>query len=108
MLHIAKQLAYLIGRNPGIASISLLHPSFSSRHVILQYWSLPNKSGNLQFQPYIMDLESTYGTTSNGVKLDVARYYQLKKGDVLTFGASAREYILMTENTMSISSKLVD
>jgi smad nuclear-interacting protein 1 len=104
-LHIAKQSAYLLGRNPEISDVAILHPSLSSQHAVLQYRALPNKSGNLQCQPYIMDLESTNGTTLNGVKLDAARYYQLKKGDVLTFGASTREYVLMTENTTSISSK---
>jgi smad nuclear-interacting protein 1 len=48
-----------------------------------------------------MDLESTNGTFLNGIKIDPARYYQLKKGDVLTFGASTREYVLLTENTTS-------
>jgi len=49
-----------------------------------------------------MDLESTNGTFLNGVRIDSARYYQLIKGDVLTFGASTREYVLLTENTTSI------
>jgi smad nuclear-interacting protein 1 len=46
-----------------------------------------------------MDLESTNGTFLNGVKIDAARCYQLKKGDVATLGASTREFVLMTENT---------
>jgi hypothetical protein len=52
-----------------------------------------------------MDLEWTNGTTLNGVKLDVARYNQPIKVNVLTFGESASEYILMMESTTSISSK---
>jgi smad nuclear-interacting protein 1 len=98
-LHISKQSAYLMGRNTDIADIPMHHPSLSSQHAVLQYRALPNKEGRLSCQPYIMDLESTNGTFLNGVKIDAARYYQLKKGDVLTFGASTREYVLLTENT---------
>ena len=104
-LHISKQSAYLIGRNADIADIPMLHPSLSSQHAVLQYRAMPiqGKGGErvLSCQPYIMDLESTNGTFLNGIQIDPARYYQLKKGDVLTFGASTREYVLMTENTTS-------
>jgi len=103
VLHIAKQSAYLIGRNEEIADIPLQHPSISSQHAVLQYRALPNKeTGRLNCQPYLMDLESTNGSFLNGVRIDPARYYQLKKGDVLKFGASTREYVLLTANTTSI------
>lgn len=102
-LHISKQSAYLFGRNEDIADIPLRHGSCSSQHAVLQYRSLPNKeTGKLQCLPYLMDLESTNGSFINGVKIDSARYYQLKKGDVLKFGASTREYVLLTANTTSI------
>lgn len=46
-----------------------------------------------------MDLDSTNGTFVNGVRLESARYYELRKGDVITLGASTREYVLLTENS---------
>ena len=103
-LHVSKQSAYLIGRNQDICDIVLMHPSSSSQHAVLQYRALPLKDDptRVSCQPYIMDLESTNGTFLNGVRLDSARYYQLKKGDVLKFGASTREYVLLTENTTSV------
>ena len=102
-LHISKQSAYLCGRNQEICDIYLAHPSMSSQHAVLQYRALPHKdTGRLSCQPYIMDLESTNGTFLNGVRLDPARYYQLRKGDVLTFGASKREYVLLSENTTAL------
>lgn len=95
-LHIAKQSAYLIGRNEDIADIVVAHPSLSSQHAVIQYRALPNKeTGKLSCQPYLLDLESTNGSFINGVRIDPARYYQLKKGDVLKFGASTREYVLL-------------
>jgi smad nuclear-interacting protein 1 len=105
-LHVSKQSAYLFGRNTDVCDIVLLHGSCSSQHAVMQYRALPNKeTGRLQCQPYIMDLESTNGTFINGVQLDAARYYQLKKGDVLKFGASTREYVLLSANTKSIDLK---
>ena len=102
-LHISKQSAYLCGRNADICDIYMAHPSLSSQHAVLQYRALPHKeTGRLSCQPYILDLESTNGTFLNGVRIDAARYYQLKKGDVLTFGASKREYVLLTANTTQL------
>ena len=64
---------------------------------------MPDSStGKINTQPYIMDLESANGTFLNGVPIDAARYYQLKKGDVIRFGASTREYVLLTANTKKI------
>lgn len=102
-LHVSKQSAYLWGRNEEIADIPLQHPSCSSQHAVLQYRSLPHKeTGKLTCQPYLMDLESTNGSFINGVQIDAARYYQLKKGDVLKFGASTREYVLLNANATSV------
>jgi smad nuclear-interacting protein 1 len=99
-LHVSKQSAYLFGRNEEISDITLRHGSCSSQHAVLQYRALPNKeTGKLNCCPYLMDLESTNGTFINGKKLDPARYYQLFKGDVVKFGESTREYVLLAENT---------
>jgi smad nuclear-interacting protein 1 len=103
-LHISKQSAYLIGRSPDICDIVTAHASCSTQHAVLQYRALPvpKKSTDgsdagtvLHCQPYLLDLESTNGTFLNGVKLDAARYYQCKTKDVLRFGASTREYVLL-------------
>ncbi len=42
-----------------------------------------------------MDLESTNGTILNGEKIEPARYYELRSKDILNFGHSKRDYILM-------------
>jgi smad nuclear-interacting protein 1 len=100
-LHVSKQSAYLIGRSSEICDIHTAHPSTSTQHAVLQYRAVPVKSANasnpgqLQCLPYLLDLESTNGTFINGVRLDPARYYQLQKKDVLTFGGSTREYVLL-------------
>jgi len=42
-----------------------------------------------------MDLESTNGTYLNHEKIEPARYYELIKDDVINFGFSKRDYIVM-------------
>ena len=104
--HISRQSAYLFGRERKVADIPVDHPSLSKQHAVLQYRALPNTSkqqigapAKLQCKPYLMDLESTNGTFINGVRLDSARYYELRRGDVITLGASSREYVLLTEQS---------
>ena len=100
-LHVSRQSAYLFGREAKVADIPVLHPSLSSQHCVLQYRATPDASigGRLRCRPYLMDLDSTNGTFVNGVRLEGARYYELRKGDVITLGASTREYVLLTENS---------
>lgn len=100
-LHVSRQSAYLFGREAKVADIPVLHPSLSSQHCVLQYRATPDASigGRLRCRPYLMDLNSTNGTFVNGVRLEGARYYELRKGDVITLGASTREYVLLTENS---------
>jgi len=109
VLHISKQSAYLFGREEKVADIPVYHPSLSKQHCVLQYRALPveknssssggSSSSRLRCKPYLMDLGSTNGTFINGVRIDEARYYELRKGDVITLGSSSREYVLLTENT---------
>ncbi|GFH49082.1 smad nuclear-interacting protein 1 [Chaetoceros tenuissimus] len=101
-LHISKQSAYLFGRETKVADIAVHHPSLSKQHCVIQYRALPDKNDREQrvrCKPYLMDLGSTNGTFINGVRMDDARYYELRKGDVITLGSSTREYVLLTENT---------
>lgn len=42
-----------------------------------------------------MDLESTNGTFINKEKIEPSRYYELKSYDLINFGMSTRDYILI-------------
>eukprot|EP00979_Chaetoceros_neogracilis_P002935 scaffold492_cov247-Chaetoceros_neogracile.AAC.8 len=104
VLHISKQSAYLFGREVKVADVAVHHASLSKQHCVLQYRALLDKNDReqrLRCKPYLMDLGSTNGTFINGVRIDDARYYELRKGDVITLGSSTREYVLLTENTTS-------
>lgn len=112
VLHIHRQSAYLIGRDERIADILVQHSSLSKQHCVIQYRALPSSSTSIpnhnnnttkkiSCKPYIMDLQSTNGTFINNVQIDDSRYYELRRGDVITLGHSSREYVLLTENTTS-------
>ncbi|KAL7295492.1 hypothetical protein TKK_0011140 [Trichogramma kaykai] len=101
VLYIHRQSAYLIGRDRKIADLPLDHPSISKQHAALQYrlvaYKRPNGSSGKRIRPYLIDLESANGTFINKVKLEPKRYYELQERDVVTFGFSSREYVVLHE-----------
>ena len=46
-----------------------------------------------------MDLKSTNGTILNGKKIEDSRYYELRPQDLIKFGFSSRDYILMNASS---------
>lgn len=52
---------------------------------------------------YVIDLESTNGTFLNNRKIESRRYYELREKDVLKFGYSTREYVVMTDQVATES-----
>lgn len=103
VLYIHRQSAYLIGRDRKIADIPVDHPSCSKQHAALQYRLVPfkreNGSEGKRVRPYLIDLESANGTYVNNVKLESKRYHELMERDVLKFGYSSREYVVLHEQS---------
>jgi smad nuclear-interacting protein 1 len=50
-----------------------------------------------------MDLDSTNGTILNGSKIEPTRYIELLEQDVLKFGESSREYVLLNTESTGVS-----
>jgi smad nuclear-interacting protein 1 len=50
-------------------------------------------------RPYIIDLESSNGTYVNNVKIEPRTYVELLEKDVIKFGYSSREYVLLHEQS---------
>ena len=46
-------------------------------------------------RPYLIDLESSNGTLLNGEKIEASRYFEVRNGDVVKFGFSEREFVIM-------------
>jgi len=43
----------------------------------------------------LIDLESEHGTSLNGEPIESAKYYELRHKDLIKFGKSPIEYVLM-------------
>lgn len=81
---------YLVGKDEMVCDVLALHGSCSKQHAVLQFRQ------NRDY-PSLMDLNSTNKTRLNSRVVDDARYYELRPKDVLRFGESTREYVLIRE-----------
>ncbi|XP_060524246.1 smad nuclear interacting protein 1 [Cylas formicarius] len=102
-LYIHRQSGYLIGRDRKIVDLPVDHPSCSKQHAALQYRLVPftrdDGSTGKKVRPYLIDLESANGTYINDKRMDPKKYYELMEKDVIKFGFSSREYVLLHENS---------
>ncbi|CAF3245961.1 unnamed protein product [Rotaria sp. Silwood2] len=103
MYQIHRQSAYLIGRDRIVCDLPVDHPSCSKQHAVLQYRLMDYKrdDGTMgrRVIPYIIDLGSANGTFLNNQKIEPQRYYELRENDVIKFGFSTREYVLLHEDS---------
>ncbi|XP_006099209.1 smad nuclear-interacting protein 1 [Myotis lucifugus] len=103
IMYIHRQSAYLLGRHRRIADIPIDHPSCSKQHAVFQYrlveYTRADGTVGRRVKPYIIDLGSGNGTFLNNKRIEPQRYYELKEKDVLKFGFSSREYVLLHESS---------
>ncbi|MCJ1393417.1 hypothetical protein MMC18_006291 [Xylographa bjoerkii] len=90
---------WLFGRESAVVDYGTEHPSCSKQHAVVQFRYVEKKDkfgerfGGVK--PYVLDLESANGTKVNGDVVPERRYVELRSGDVLKFGESTREYVLI-------------
>ncbi|KAL5010953.1 hypothetical protein ScPMuIL_013258 [Solemya velum] len=103
MLQIHRQSAFLMGRDRVVADIPTDHPSCSKQHAVLQYRLVDHEredgSRGRRVKPYIIDLDSSNGTYVNNQRIESRCYVELFEKDVLKFGFSSREYVLLHDST---------
>ncbi|EFO24628.1 FHA domain-containing protein [Loa loa] len=103
VLYIHRQSAYLIGRDRKIADLPVDHPSCSKQHAVFQYRltpkDLPDGTTVKRIRPYIIDLDSANGTYLNNERIESQRFIELREKDVLRFGFSTREFVLLNERS---------
>uniref|UniRef100_A0A1I8EKY9 FHA domain-containing protein n=1 Tax=Wuchereria bancrofti TaxID=6293 RepID=A0A1I8EKY9_WUCBA len=103
VLYIHRQSAYLIGRDRKIADLPVDHPSCSKQHAVFQYRltpkDLPDGTTVKRIRPYIIDLGSANGTYLNNERIESQRFVELREKDVLKFGFSTREFVLLNEKS---------
>lgn len=90
---IYRQSAYLFGKDRSVADIPIDHPSCSRQHAVIQFRKVKS-----QVRPYLLDLESANKTKLNDEVIESKRYYELLEKDVIKFGFSTREYVILHEN----------
>ena len=102
-LYLHRQSAYLLGRDRKVADIPIDHPSCSKQQAVLQFrlitYDRQDGTTGRTVRPYVIDLESANGTFVNGNKIESKRYVELFEKDVLKFGFSTREYVLLHEDS---------
>lgn len=88
-----------MGRDEKVTDYHLEHPSASKQHAVIQFRYISKvdefgtKTGKVK--PYLIDLDSANGTQLNGEKLKPSRYVEVMNDDVIAFGESEREYVVM-------------
>lgn len=104
MIVLGAQSAYLLGRDRTVVDIPLDHPSCSKQHAVIQFRQTieTNEFGDQKkrIRPYLIDLESANGCEVNEKEIPPSRYYEIKNGDTLNFGASTREYVMIDEGAV--------
>ena len=76
---------------------------FPLQHAVLQYrlvdYTRADGSRGRKVTPYIIDLESANGTFVNNQKIEARKYVLVLEKDVLKFGFSSREYVLLHDQS---------
>ncbi|KAK3305722.1 SMAD/FHA domain-containing protein [Chaetomium strumarium] len=98
-VELSTRSCWLIGRELAVVDLPAEHPSISKQHAVVQfrYTEKRNEFGDKigRVKPYLIDLESANGTKLNGEKVPESRYLELRNKDMIQFGSSTREYVLM-------------
>ncbi|KAI8964166.1 SMAD/FHA domain-containing protein [Daldinia sp. FL1419] len=96
---LGNRSCWLVGRELAVVDLPAEHPSISKQHAVIQfrYIDKRNEYGDKvgKVKPYLIDLESANGTMLNGKKVPESRYLELREKDMIQFGQSTREYVLM-------------
>ena len=97
---------FLIGKDNRLAHILLAYDDCSRQHAVIQFRKKIIKHEDENYEtsitteivPYIIDLESTNGTSINNDLIETSKYYELKDKDVLNFGGSPSDFVLLLTN----------
>jgi len=98
-LQLHERSCWLFGRERAVVDFPTEHPSCSKQHAVLQfrYTEKRNEWGERKggVKPYVIDLESANGTKVNGESMPARRFVEVMDKDVITFGESTREYVMI-------------
>ncbi|KAJ8063491.1 hypothetical protein OCU04_007367 [Sclerotinia nivalis] len=98
-IDLSTRSCWLIGRELAVVDLAAEHPSISKQHAVIQFKATEkmNEFGDKirKVKPYLIDLDSANGTMMNKDPVEKSRYVELMDKDMIQFGHSTREYVLM-------------
>ncbi|TVY62780.1 Smad nuclear interacting protein [Lachnellula suecica] len=98
-IELSLRSCWLVGRELAVVDMPAEHPSISKQHAVIQfrYIEKKNEFGDKlgKVRPYLIDLDSANGTLLNKEDVPPSRYLELRDKDMVQFGHSTREYVLM-------------
>jgi smad nuclear-interacting protein 1 len=98
-IELSTRSCWLVGRELAVVDLPAEHPSISKQHAVVQFRFIEktNEFGDRtgRVRPYLIDLESANGTLLNKDEVPPSRYLELRDKDMIQFGHSTREYVLM-------------
>ncbi|RFU35421.1 hypothetical protein B7463_g899, partial [Scytalidium lignicola] len=98
-IELSLRSCWLIGREMAVVDLAAEHPSISKQHAVIQfrYIEKKNEFGDKlgKVRPYLIDLDSANSTMLNKEEIPPSRYLELRDKDMIQFGHSTREYVLM-------------
>ncbi|PVH71186.1 SMAD/FHA domain-containing protein [Cadophora sp. DSE1049] len=98
-IDLSLRSCWLVGREVAVVDLPAEHPSVSKQHAVIQfrYIEKKNEFGDKtgRVRPYLIDLDSANGTALNKEEIPPSRYLELRDKDMVQFGHSTREYVLM-------------
>ncbi|KAL8751619.1 MAG: hypothetical protein Q9199_006295, partial [Rusavskia elegans] len=98
-LTLNERSCWLFGREKMVADVPVEHPSASKQHAVLQFRHVVKKDefgekrGGVGL--YLLDLDSANGSFLNGERVEGRRYVEVIHADVLRWGESSREYVVL-------------
>ncbi|XXH01467.1 hypothetical protein Hte_007827 [Hypoxylon texense] len=96
---LSNRSCWLVGRELAVVDLPAEHPSISKQHGVIQFRYIEKRNeygDNLgKVKPYLIDLDSANGTKLNGKAVPGSRYVELQDKDMIQFGQSTREYVVM-------------
>ncbi len=95
--HLSRRRCFMFGRDRDVVHIPVDNPSCSKLHAVIQFRRFRDAAGVMSARPYIFDLDSRNGTFLNGDRIEGRRFIEMRSKDVLRFGISNREYVLISE-----------
>lgn len=98
-IELSTRSCWLVGREVAVVDLAAEHPSISKQHGVIQFRFIEkrNEYGDKvgRVRPYLIDLESANGTMLNKEVVPASRYLELRDKDMIQFGHSTRDYVLM-------------